>query len=125
MDVSRAFLVVGSLFLVVGISIGMYMGASGDHSLSPAHAHINLLGFTVMSIFGLVYRAYPAMAATALARAHFWLHFLGGLVLVVLLFLLLSGRITEAAMFPLAPIAEVMVMAGLLSFVYNLYRNGR
>jgi len=125
MDISRAFLGVGSLFLVAGISIGMHMAASGDHSLSPAHAHINLLGFTLMSIFGLVYKAYPAMAATVLAKVHFWLHFVGGLLIVVLLFLLLSGRISEAAMFPLAPIAELMVMVGLLTFVYNLYRNGK
>lgn len=124
MDIPRAFLVTGSLFLVVGIGLGMHMGASGDHSLSPVHAHINLLGFAVMSIFGLVYRAYPAMAATALAKVHFWLHLVGGLVLLVLLFLLMSGRIAEEAMFPAAPLAEVLVFAGLLTFVYNLVRNG-
>ena len=76
------------------------MGASGDHSLSPLHAHINLPGFAVMSIFGLVYRAFPAMAATTLSPVHFWLHVAGVLVLLVMLFLVMSGRITEAAMFP-------------------------
>lgn len=103
----------------------MHMGASGDHTLAPVHAHINLLGFAVMSIFGLVYKVFPAMAATGLARAHFWLHLVGGVVLLVMLFLLMSGQIEERAMFPLAPIAEVLVFAGLLTFVYNLIRNGR
>lgn len=125
MNIPRAFLLVGSLFLVVGIGLGMQMGASGDHSLAPVHAHINLLGFAVMSIFGLVYRAFPAMAETALARVHFWLHLAGGLVLVVLLFLLMSGRIGEEAMFPLAPIAELAVFVGLLIFVFNLWKNGK
>ena len=125
MNIPRAFLLVGSLFLVLGIGLGMYMGASGDRSLAPVHAHINLLGFALMAIFGLVYRAYPAMAAHGLARVHFWLHLLGGGVLLVMLYLLLSGNITEAAMFPLAPIAEVAVLLGLLCFIFNLWRNGR
>lgn len=125
MDVSRAFLVVGSLFLVVGISIGMYMGASGDTTLRPVHVHINLLGFAVMSIFGLVYRAYPAMAAGVLARVHFWLHVVGSVVLLGMLYRFLVGSIDESGMVPLAPIAELAVMLGLLTFIYNLVRNGR
>lgn len=125
MNIPRAFLFLGSLFLVIGISLGMYMAASGDHTLYPVHAHINLLGFVVMSVFGLVYHLFPAMAATVLARVHFWLHLGGSLVLLVMLFLLLSGRVTEAAMVPLAPVAELAVLLGVLSFVYNLWRNAR
>ncbi len=84
-----------------------------------------------MSIFGLVYRAYPAMAESGLAPVHFWLHLAGSLVLVVMLSLLMSGSVGEAAMVPLAPLAELAelaelaVMAGLLCFVYNLWRNAR
>lgn len=125
MDISRAFLVIGSLFLVLGIGLGIQMGASGDHTLMPVHAHINLLGFAVMSIFGLIYRAFPAMTASGLARVHFWLHLVGSSVLVVMLFLLMSGRIAETAMFPLAPVAELAVFVGLLLFVFNLWKNGK
>ena len=125
MNIPRAFLLIGSLYLVLGIGLGMYMGASGDRSLSAVHAHINLLGFALMAIFGLVYRTYPAMAAQRLARVHFWLHLVGGGVLLAMLFLMMSGNISEAAMFPLAPIAEVAVLLGLLCFVFNLWRNGR
>ena len=46
MDISRGFLVMGACYLLVGVLFGMYMGGSGDHSLAPVHAHINLLGFT-------------------------------------------------------------------------------
>ena len=61
MNISRGFLVIGSLYLLVGIVFGMYMGGTGDHSLAPLHAHINLLGFALMMIFGLVYRQFPEM----------------------------------------------------------------
>jgi hypothetical protein len=123
MNVSRNFLIMGSLYLLVGITIGMYMGGSGDHTLAPAHAHINLLGFTLMTVFGLVYRVFPPMAASGLSRIHFWLHQVGALVLVVLLFLLFTGRISEDAMFPLAPIAELIVFIGTAIFAWNVFKN--
>jgi hypothetical protein len=72
MNIPRSFMVIGSLYLLLGIGFGIWMGASGDHSLSPLHAHINLLGFVLMTVFGLVYRQFPSMAASGLATAHFW-----------------------------------------------------
>ncbi len=125
MNIPRSFILAGALYLVAGITIGMHMGASGNHSAAPAHAHINLLGFTLMTVFGLVYHAFPAMAETVLAKVHFGLHLVGSLVLVVLLYLLTTGRIAEAAMAPLAPIAELLVMLGVLTFLWNAYRNLR
>lgn len=125
MNIPRSFMVIGSLYLLLGIGFGIWMGASGDHSLSPLHAHINLLGFVLMTVFGLVYRQFPSMAASGLATAHFWVHQVGALVLLVLLFLLLTGRITEAGMAPAAPIAEVLVWLGVLAFAANVVLNGR
>lgn len=123
MQISRSFLVIGSLYLLLGILIGMYMGGSGDHSLAPLHAHINLLGFALMTVFGIIYRIIPAMAGTTLAKAHFWLHQIGALILLVMLWLLFSGKITEAAMAPLAPIAELMVLLGTGTFAFNLWKS--
>ncbi len=117
-------MIVGLLFLLVGIPIGMYMSASGNVALAPLHAHLNLLGFVLMTVFGLVYRVVPDMAESNLARVHFWLHALGAAVLLVMLFLLLSARITEAGMVPIAPIAELMILLGILCFGWNLLRNG-
>ncbi|MCV2869590.1 hypothetical protein OEW28_13220 [Defluviimonas sp. WL0002] len=123
MNISKAFLVIAVLYLLVGIAIGMHMGASGDHTLSAAHAHINLLGFTLMTIFGLAYRVIPAMADSILAKAHFWLHQIGAFILLVMLVLLLSGSITEAAMFPLAPLAELAIWVGAAVFGLNVLKN--
>lgn len=120
--VSRNFLIAGSGFLVVGLAVGMYMGASGDHRLGASHAHLNLVGFVLSAVFGLVYKAYPAMTAGHWATLHFWLHLLGALLLNLMLFLLLAGLITEAAMVPIAPIAELMVGAGVIVFATLVLR---
>ncbi|MCB2127536.1 MAG: hypothetical protein KDE03_00290 [Rhodobacteraceae bacterium] len=123
MHISRNYLIIGSLYLVLGIFLGMYMGGSGDHSLAPLHAHINLLGFALMTLFGILYRVIPAMADSVLARVQFWLHQIGAVVLLVMLFLLLSGRITEAAMVPITPLAEFLVLLSVLAYAVNLWRS--
>ena len=69
MNISRGFIVMGAVYLVVGIVFGAYMGGSGDHSLAPVHAHINLLGFTLMTVFGIGYRLIPGLAEGTLPQA--------------------------------------------------------
>ena len=43
----------------VGMSLGIHMGMSDDFTLAPAHAHLNLLGWVTMSLYGLYYRSAP------------------------------------------------------------------
>ncbi|MFN0113356.1 MAG: hypothetical protein ACKVPY_01620 [Paracoccaceae bacterium] len=125
MNITRSFLIIGGLYLLLGIALGTIMSGRGDFTLAPLHAHINLVGFVLMTLFGIVYHLFPAMTASALARAHFWLHQIGSLVLLVMLYLFLSGRIGEAQMVPLAPLAEVAIWLGVLGFVVNLWQNAR
>lgn len=125
MNISRMFLITGSLYLLVGIGFGMYMGGSGDHSLAPLHAHINLLGFTLMTLFGLGYRLIPGLADSGLAKGHFWLHQAGALILLIGLFLLMTGRVPEATIGPVFPFAELAVLLGALIWTVNLFRLAR
>lgn len=122
MNISRNFLVIGGLYLLLGITLGSYMGGSGDHSLSPVHAHINLLGFVLMTVFGLGYRLIPALAESGLARVHFWLHQIGAAVLLAGLFAMMSGMIAEESIGPVFPVAEIAVLAGVLCWVVNLIK---
>lgn len=122
MDVSRGFLVIGSLYLLVGMGLGMHMGASGDHTLSPVHAHINLLGFALMTLFGLAYRLLPGLSAGWMPKAHFWLHQIGTLVLLVGLALLIRGKVAEASIGPVLGIFEIMIVLGTLLWLVNLWK---
>jgi hypothetical protein len=124
MNVSRSFIIVGCLYLLLGIGFGMYMGGKGDFTFAPLHAHINLVGFVLMVLFGIVYRLFPAMATGPLATVHFWLYQAGTIVLVVMLYLLFSGTITEAGMAPAAPVAEAAVWLAVAAFGWNFVRNG-
>lgn len=121
MNISRGFLVIGSLYLLVGIGFGMHMGASGDHTMAPVHAHINLLGFTLMTVFGLAYRLIPALTGGWMGKAHFWLHQIGALALLAGLALLISGRVAEASIGPVLMVSELLVALGALIWAANVW----
>ena len=59
----------GLLCLLGGEGFGIWMGANEDFTLAPAHAHLNLVGWASLSLYGLIHRAYPALAASRLAGA--------------------------------------------------------
>ena len=89
--VDSTYVVLGALWLVVGMILGIVMGASHNFQFMPLHAHINLVGFACHSIFGLVYRQWPAMKASGLALLQFWLFVLASPIALVGLYFTLSG----------------------------------
>lgn len=123
MNISRTYLLTGSLYLLVGIILGMYMGGKQDFTLAPVHAHINLLGFTLMTLFGVAYHAMPKLSGNLLAKAHFWLHQVGALVLLIGLFLMMSGNMTPETAAKILPVSEIVVFFGMLAWAINVFRN--
>jgi hypothetical protein len=51
--------ILAALAGVTGMLLGLYMGPSEDHSLTPAHAHLNLMGWVTMTLYGLYHRGAP------------------------------------------------------------------
>jgi hypothetical protein len=49
--------VVAGLAALTGMTLGMRMGISQDFTLAPAHAHLNLLGWVTMTLYGLYHRS--------------------------------------------------------------------
>ena len=45
----------GAVFLAMGMCWGIAMAISQNFALAPAHAHLNLLGWVTMSIYGGFY----------------------------------------------------------------------
>ena len=51
--------------LLVGMLAGIAMGIQQNFVLTPAHAHLNLIGGVLLFLFGLYYRLIPAAGTTA------------------------------------------------------------
>jgi len=65
------FLLLAAIMLTSGVTLGVVMGIRHDFSLAPVHAHINLVGWASLALFGIVYKLYPEMARSRLAALHF------------------------------------------------------
>jgi hypothetical protein len=124
-NIDRLFVLTGLVFLLVGMAIGLQMSKTQDFALHGLHAHLNLLGFVLMTLFGLCYRAWPKMQEGVLASIHYLLHTLSVATALTLLYFLLSN-------FDLAPkIAPVMNMilmgtyAGVILFAYLFFSRTR
>ena len=118
MSVSNNFLRLGVLSALVGMSLGVWMGANQDFVLRPVHAHINLLGFASMMLFGLFYRAFPAAGRGWLPVAHFALSVLGFLILMPSLALML---LQKPLFLPAMIASEFMLVGSMLLFVVIVF----
>jgi hypothetical protein len=110
------------LYLVIGVAMGIAMGASQNFTLRPVHAHINLLGWTTLALAGLTYSIFPKAGQSRLARLHFWLLNLALPVMMVTLGLVLLGR---PGIEPVLAAAEISAALGIVAFAFNLFLNLR
>ena len=118
MSVANNFLRLGVLSALVGMSLGVWMGANEDFVLRPVHAHINLLGFASMMLFGLFYRSFPAAGRGWLPMAHFGLSVLGFLILMPSLALMLMQK---PFFLPAMIASEIMLVGSMLLFVIIVF----
>lgn len=48
--------IAAALSALTGMSLGIWMGMNEDFTLAPVHAHINLLGWVTLCLYGLYHR---------------------------------------------------------------------
>lgn len=113
------FFAVAALSVLAGMVWGIAMAISQDHLLSPAHAHLNLVGWVTMGLCGLYYAQTPAAAATRLARVHAGLAVAGLALIVPGIALAIKGK-GEA----LAGAGSMVTLAAMAVFVWTLFRHG-
>jgi len=107
---------------VIGVSLGIYMGASHDHTLKPVHAHINLLGWASMALIGFYVLHFGDRLNARLERIQFWLHQVGAVILLITLTLVMLGN---TAIEPVLGITSIVVGVSVLLFAVNVWRSLR
>lgn len=118
--ISNWFLRLAVLYLLAGVGLGLYMAASNNHTMAPVHAHLNLLGWASMALFGLFYRVVPGAATTTLARLHFWIYVPAHFVQMVLLALLFLGF---PAVEPALGAVSMLVGAAVVVFAVVVWKH--
>jgi cbb3-type cytochrome oxidase subunit 1 len=125
------FIRVSLISLLVGVVMGVLMaagvfsGACRPGFITTAHAHINLLGFVCMLIFGGGYHILPRFSgkplySERLASVQLWLNTAG---LVGVFAMLVAAAYSEADLmrYGVAPFGAVFALGAVL-FTFNLLK---
>lgn len=119
---SARWIFMAVVYFVVAVSLGIFMGASKNHSLMSVHAHLNLLGWVSMTLIGVIYHFFPLAGQNRLASVHFWVLNLSLPLMMVVLALKIKG---QTGIDPLMGILSMVVGLSVLLFAFNVLFLGR
>jgi hypothetical protein len=105
--------------VVAGMAWGLIMAGSGNHETMPAHAHLNLLGWVCLFLFGIFYHLHPAIDRSRLARLQVGVWIVAVIVMSIGVGLVHSGN---AVGDPIAALSSIVVLADMLLFGYLVFR---
>src|SRR5258705_2751337 len=96
------------LMVIAGMIWGIAMGITQDPSTLPAHAHLNLLGWVSLFLFGIYYHLHPVIDRSGLASVQVWVWIAGTIILTIGVALIHSGH---AIGDPIAAVSSLLVLA--------------
>jgi hypothetical protein len=114
MRISDFCFTVAALCALGGMALGIIMGISQDFTLAPAHAHLNLLGWVTMAIYGLYHRGAGRTGGFA-----GWLQVGSGAVGAILMSVGLGVYLATGSdhLAPLVIAGSLLVVASMLMFL--------
>ncbi|EKF18750.1 hypothetical protein NA2_11220 [Nitratireductor pacificus pht-3B] len=114
---ARICWVTAPIYAALGMILGLVMAASGDHTLAPAHGHLNLLGWVTIALYGAFYTLVPLAAESRLARLQVLLAEIGVVTAVPGIAMAIMGM-GEG----LAKVGSLIILAAMLLFVFIVIR---
>jgi hypothetical protein len=111
--VSTAFFLVAALCGLAGMLWGSHMGMSGDHTLHPVHAHLNLLGWVTLAIMGGFYALPGTPKGGWLPWGNLVLSASGAILMAVLLPQVMTQKLSGKVMMA----SEAPVILGMVLFI--------
>jgi cytochrome c oxidase cbb3-type subunit 1 len=121
----KAFIRASLAWFTLGILLGIGMAAYPPWVVyRPAHAHLNVVGFLTLMLFGVGYQLLPRLfghqlRSRTLAVTHWWLAN-GGLAVMITGFLVAPHA--SRASIPVTATGGTLFGIGALLFVLNLWR---
>ncbi|GLQ16621.1 hypothetical protein [Maritalea porphyrae] len=112
------FFAVAAICGLIGMGWGIQMSATHDHTLSPAHGHLNLVGWVTMAFFGVYYKLVPAAGETMIGKAHFVIAMLGLISFIPGIALAITGQGET-----IVKIRSVLIILSMLIFTFNIFKH--
>ncbi|MEQ8443172.1 MAG: hypothetical protein RIM33_13930 [Alphaproteobacteria bacterium] len=119
-NLSTHFVRASVLYALTGMTLGIVMAATQDHSQMPTHAHLMLLGWVGMTIYAVIYKLWPGAGEGGLPKLHAVVAHAALICLVIGLFLIYGGNVTAGD--PLATVASFATIANTALFAFIVWR---
>jgi len=118
MNMDRRYLVWSLCYAVAGMTLGIYMAASQNHSELVTHAHVLLIGFVVSFLYGLIHKLWLRQPPPGLANFQFVLHQAAALTVSVGLFLMFGNYVSATSAEPVLSVGSIGVLVAMLLMLY-------
>lgn len=113
---------ISAVYFALGVLLGLYMSMAQNYVYTGVHAHVNLLGWASLALAGIFYWLFPKAGNSIYGKIHFWLHNLGLPIMMISLFMVVSGF---SQFLTFIPIGAIMVSIAVLFFAFNIIKNVR
>lgn len=108
------------LYLVIGISVGLFMSMTLQLNWAAGHAHVNVVGWLSTLGIGAVLSIYPHLAKNALGTITFWLYHIG---VPLFLFSTFYVQVNPGVAHIFTFIGGPMFLLAIILFGVNLFLN--
>ena len=122
MNFDKKYLVCALAYLMVGLSLGIYMASSQNHMQHVTHAHINLIGFVLSLVYGIIHKLWLGQPNPTIAKLQFILHHAGAVTISIGLFLLYGHFLPEPQIGPILGIAAITVLVSAALMFYMVLK---
>lgn len=108
------------LYLVIGISVGLFMSYTIQLNWAAGHAHVNVVGWLSTLGIGAILSIYPHLAENALGTVTFWLYHIG---VPLFLFSTFYVQVNPGVAHIFTFIGGPMFLLAIILFGVNLFIN--
>src|ERR1043166_931607 len=105
--VSAAFFTLGVIYVLIGMLWGMHMGEAEDFTMAAAHAHLNLLGWVTMGLYGSFYALTKDTYSPKLAWTNFAVSGASVAIMIPTLAMYLANQ-SDKSIIPVLVVGEVL-----------------
>ncbi|MNJ42872.1 hypothetical protein D3C77_378520 [compost metagenome] len=75
---SKWLIRIAAIYSLIGALIGADMAGRYDYTLTPAHAHILVVGWLTLFAYGMFYYIFKEISMVRTAKLHVWCSIIGG-----------------------------------------------
>ncbi|MFZ5728354.1 MAG: hypothetical protein ACOY4G_03290 [Pseudomonadota bacterium] len=115
------FYAAATIYILIGVTWGLAMSVTHDFTTSPAHAHLNLIGWVSQALMGAFYATLGRRSPGWMPAANFVLTNVGVVCMISAMTLMFMGVLTMEEIKPLFAIGGPGVLLGFAVFACAVF----